>query len=436
MPAVLAVLRAVDAHKYTGYNAPRLLLIAPPQSYRIAAFLSASEKLGVEVQIASNGEHSLVAEVAMGLHIDTNNHEASLKTIEAAAKGQPYAAIIATEDHTVALAAAAANRLGLPGNPPHAAAISQRKDLARSCLQQAGVTVPRHRVIDLNLDLTRQIKGFPLPCVLKPLALSASRGVIRADSVNEFRQACRRIEAIITDQANPIERHTLLVEQYIPGIEIALEGILDNGKLSLLALFDKPDPLEGPFFEESYYVTPSRLAPHSQRLALQRVQQACRAYGLVMGPVHAELRIHDGEVWILEVAARSIGGECARLLDNCFNHSLEEVIIAQALGNPVNLISRQSSAGVLMIPTPKTGILRRVEGVLAALQVPHVEDVRIVVREGHELVGLPEGSGYLGFVFARAEDPETVESTLRAAHACLNIVVGPLWKIQGQPHLG
>lgn len=415
-------------------NPPRLLLIAPPQSYRIAAFLSAAKKLGVEVQIASNGEHSLVAAVAMGLHIDTNNHEASLKTIEAAAKERPYAAIIATEDHTVALAAAAANRLGLPSNPPHAAAISQRKDLSRGCLQHTGVPVPKHRVIDLTRDLAHQIDGFPMPCVVKPLSLSASRGVIRANSVHEFRQACRRIGDIIADQVNPIERHTLLVEQYIPGIEIALEGILDNGKLSLLALFDKPDPLEGPFFEESYYITPSRLEPHLQKLAVQRVQQACRAYGLVMGPIHAELRIHDGEAWILEVAARSIGGECSRLLDNCFNHSLEEIIIAQALGNPVNLQSRQSGAGVLMIPTPKTGILRRVEGVAAALQVPHVEDVRIVIREGHELVILPEGSAYLGFIFAQAEDPETVESALRAAHACLNIVVGPLWKIQGQPH--
>ena len=205
--------------------------------------------------------------------------------------------------------------------------------------------------------------------------------------------------------------------------------MLHHGELRVLALFDKPDPLEGPFFEETYYITPSRLDAGTQALIRQRVAQACAAYGLVTGPVHAELRLHDGEAWILEVAARTIGGQCARLLRFGTGHGLEEQVIAEALGQALTPNADNGAAGVLMIPIPRAGILRRVEGLLAAQRMPYIEDIEISVREAYELVPLPEGASYLGFIFARAPTPELAEQALREAHACLNIVVAPVWKV-------
>ncbi len=234
-----------------------------------------------------------------------------------------------------------------------------------------------------------------------------------------------RLEAIVAEALVPDEREQLLVESFIPGEEIAIEGLLSAGRLHVLAVFDKPEPLDGPFFEESYYVTPSRLPKALLDRATRRLAEACAAYGLREGPVHAELRLHDGEAWIVEVAARTIGGDCARLLSFGTGRSLEELVLRHALGWPLALDRPAGAAGVLMIPTPAAGTLRRVEGVLAARQVPGIEDLMISIREGYELTPLPEGGAYLGFMFAHADTPAEVETALREAHACLNVVIAP-----------
>jgi biotin carboxylase len=279
--------------------------------------------------------------------------------------------------------------------------------------------------------LAPQLAGLAYPCVVKPIALSGSRGVIRADSPAELLAACERVRAILGEVDDPEERSRLLVEGFVPGPELALEGLLHDGGLRVLALFDKPDPLDGPFFEETYYVTPSRRGAATQALIARRVQEACRAFGLTQGPVHAEVRLWGGDAWVLEVAARTIGGQCARLLRFGTGRGLEELVLAQAAGLPLEVAEPDQAAGVLMIPTPVRGLLRRVEGVLAALRVPLVEDVEISVREGYPLVPLPEGSTYLGFVFARGPTPEQVERALREAHACLRVVTAPLLALGG-----
>ena len=407
----------------------RVLLIAPHSSYRITPFLNAARQLGADVLIASQGEHSLVSAIAAGLRIDLQDHDAALQLILAAAQQQPFSAVIGTDDSTVELASRVAAALGLAHNPPHSACVTRRKDLARAELQRAGVPVPWHQCVDLTQPFESQCQDVPFPCVAKPLALSASRGVIRADNTDELKVACERIREIIANEETIEERTLVLVEQYIPGREVALEGLLHDGTLQVLALFDKPDPLEGPYFEETYYITPSRFEQSMQALARTRVAQACAAYGLRTGPVHAELRIHEGEAWVLEVAARTIGGQCARLLRFGTGYGLEEQVIAQALGQPLTPNTENGAAGVLMIPIPSGGVLRRVEGMLTAQRVLYIEDIEISVREGYELVPLPEGASYLGFIFARAPTPELAEQALREAHACLNIVVAPVWKV-------
>lgn len=400
------------------------MLVAPASSYRVVPYLNAARDLGLEPVVVSQGEHSLVDAVAGGIQIDLSDPVRAVDRVRAACAGQRPAAVLATDDATVAVAAHIARDLGLAHNPPEAARLSRRKDLARARLAESGLPVPRFRVLDLAQPLAPQLEGVPFPCVVKPVALSGSRGVIRADDPEQLRLACGRAAAIAAQESESAGR--LLLEAFIPGPEIALEGMLDHGRLQVLTLFDKPDPLDGPFFEETYYVSPSRLDGALRQRAAERVAQACAAYGLRHGPVHAELRLCQGEAWVLEIAARTIGGQCARVLHYGAGRSLEELVLAQAVGLPLPQVRLQSAAGVLMIPTPAPGILRRVEGVLAAARVPGVEEVEISVREGYELIPLPEGSSYLGFVFARGETPAQVERALRTAHGHLRIVTAPV----------
>ncbi len=413
-------------------RAPRVLLVTPPHSYRVAAYVQAAHALDCEILVASEGEYSLVAEIAQGMHLDLSSEQAFRRlVVEGRTRG--FSAVVATDDAVVELAGQVARALGLRHNSPHSARISRRKDLARQALAHAHVDVPAFRCLDLNRPLQEQAPDIGYPCVVKPLSLSGSRGVIRANDREMLVAACERIRPIIADLVDPIERTHVLVEDFMPGREVALEGLLDGGHLTVLALFDKPDPLDGPFFEETYYVMPSRLGRGLQHRIRQRVVEACRAYGLREGPVHAELRVHDGDARVVEVAARTIGGQCARLLKFGTGRTLEELVIAQATGQSLPLAPSEDAAGVLMIPIPRAGILRRVEGVLAATRVPHVEDVEISIREGYELVPLPEGSSYLGFIFARASSSELVEEALRQAHAQLNIVTAPIWKLAPGP---
>jgi biotin carboxylase len=294
------------------------------------------------------------------------------------------------------------------------------------------VPVPDFRVIDLAAPVGPQLEGFPLPAVIKPLALSASRGVIRADTPVDLLAACARTQAILAaDPADDAWLNThLLLESFVPGPEVALEGLLQGGVLQVLAIFDKPDPLEGPYFEETYYITPSRHAAAVQQQIVASVRAACDGLGLREGPVHAELRIGPAGCVILEVASRTIGGECARLLGLGTGHSLEELVIAHATGRPLEVVPQAGGAGVLMIPIPAAGILRRIEGISAARAVPYIEDILINIRDGYELVPLPEGSSYLGFMFAAAPTPAQAEAALRAAHAQLTIVTAPLLRLE------
>lgn len=386
--------------------------------------------MGLEVLIGSRGEHSLTTEVNQGLHIDLDDHDAALAAILEEARSRPFAGIIGSDDSTVELAAHAASSLGLPHNSPDAARISRRKDLARAHLMLAGCPVPIHCLVDISKPLDRQMAGLPWPCVIKPLNMSASRGVIRADNEQEFIAACRRIRGIIAESADEFERNHVLVEDYIDGVEIAYEGYLHQGVLHSLAVFDKPDPLVGPFFEETIYVTPSRLEADTLKLIKQRVQQACDAYGLTTGPVHAELRVNTSDAWILELASRTIGGDCARTLDSGTDRSLEQLTVSLATGEPVRPPDIEQSRGVMMIPIRQAGLLRRVEGILAAQKVAHIDKIDIVISEGHELVPLPEGNQYLGFIFAKADTPEAVTAALREAHEKLNFVTAPVFRLE------
>jgi biotin carboxylase len=409
-------------------NKPCFLLIAQPHSYRIAPYIKAAQRMGLEVLIASRGEHSLVSEINAGLHIDLDDMEGALKIILKHAETKFFTGVMGSDDSTVELAAKVAEKLNLPHNPPEAAKLTRRKDLARAHLALTGCPVPLHCLIDLRKPLQKQMAGLPWPCVIKPLNLSASKGVIRANNEDEFIKACDRIKNIIEDAKDSFERHYVLIEEYIDGIEVAFEGYLHKGKLHSLILFDKPDPLIGPYFEETIYVTPSGLDDATQQKITQRVNQACQAYGLVTGPVHAELRIDDKDAWILEVASRTIGGDCARSLDQGSEFNLEELAVSLSIGRPLKMISPKGARGVMMMPVKQAGILRRVEGLPAAGKVPFIEKVDIIIREGNELVALPEGNQYPGYIFSKAETRQQVIDALNQSYNELNFVMAPAIK--------
>jgi len=414
-------------------NKPGILLVAPPDSYRVAPYIAAARQLDVAITIASRGEHSLVNEIAEGIHINLGEPHEAVKTIISSAEQYNIKGIVAADDKVTEIVALAASSLGLPHNPPDAVHLTRWKHKARTHLRNAGLPVPDHWVVSLTDIQQHKIPDINFPCVVKPVNLSASRGVIRCDNIVELIAAVEKISAIIATLDEPEARNLVLIEKFISGNEYAIEAILQDGKLIPIAVFDKPDPLQGPYFEETYYVTPSQLSFDSQRNILEIIEKACAAYGLVTGPVHAEVRLDGNDVYIIEIAARTIGGECARLVEFASNRSLESIVIEYAMGNNTGTISLESAAGVMMIPTPRSGVLRRVEGVLEAQKIKNIKAVNISIREGHELIALPEGASYLGFIFATANSPKAVESALRDAFEKLNIVINPLWKIGGHP---
>jgi hypothetical protein len=267
-------------------------------------------------------------------------------------------------------------------------------------------------------------EGVSYPCVAKPVTLSASRGVIRANNHQELVTALVRISKIIESEGSEHPR-VVLIEEYIPGAEYAVEGLLNAGDWRTIAIFGKPDPLEGPFFEETIYITPPDLGPGIEQKITDAVRAACAAYGLDHGPVHAECRINEDGVWLIELAPRTIGGKCSRIFQSGVGQALEDIVILNALGRSPLVKSPVGVMGVMMIPVPRPGILRRVEGIEAARCVDHINEIEIDIKPGQQLMPWPEGSSYPGFIFARGSSQHLVTEALRMAHRKLRFVIAP-----------
>ena len=418
----------------------RILLLVPTTTYRIGDFLSSAARLGIEVTVGSDQQHVLEEFSDSGtLTVDFDNTELGQSQIIDFSRQYPLQAIVGIDDETTLIAAMSAQALGLRGNDPDAVEATRNKYQFRTRLANCGLNAPQFSLVAFDDDFTEDdfigddpfntAGQFSYPVVLKPLALSASRGVIRADTPEEFKAAFKRIKLIIRQSEISAElAGHILVENYIPGIEVALEGILENGNLRLLALFDKPDPLIGPYFEETIYVTPSRLSVQTQDEIIATVANAVSHLGLREGAIHAELRINDDGVWPIEVATRSIGGNCARALRFGLSGNLEDVILRSATRaddeeKPAITVPKNSAAGVMMIPIPMAGRLCQVDGIDAARAVAGIEDVTINIPLGQTLVPVPKGNKYLGFIFARSKTPEDVEANLRKAHALLRFSI-------------
>jgi biotin carboxylase len=398
---------------------PRILLLLPTATYRAADFVTAAARLGVDVVVGSEHRQALAGPMGdRAVVVPLAGGDAALDAIAALHDRTPLDAVLAVDDQGVVVAAAAARRLGLRHNPPNAVAATRDKAAMRERLAAASLPQPAYRIVAHGADIASAATQVGYPCVVKPVSRSASQGVIRVDDAIQAAAAGIRIRAIVGDGPEP-----LLVERFVPGAEVAVEGLLLGGRLEVLAVFDKPDPMDGPFFEETIYVTPSR-QPASVLADLEAtVARAAAALGLREGPVHAELRIGTaGALMILELAARSIGGLCARALRFGAGVSLEEVIIRHALGLGLDGLARETQAsGVMMLPIRSAGVLDRVSGQERALAIDGVVGVEISIASGRPVVPLPEGDRYLGFVFARGPTAQDLEDALRRAEACLEV---------------
>jgi biotin carboxylase len=425
------------------------MILATTTGYQTRSFGEAAERLGVELVFATDRCHMLEDPWQDdAIPIRFYDEPRAVDAIVAAARARRIDGILVVGDRPTVIAARVAQALGHPGNPPEAAAIARDKLRTRECFRDSGLPVPwflptrlRSSDSDASFGDARQApaaspRPATFPCVVKPLVLSGSRGVMRADDAQSLDAAIERLRALLNSPEIRAERdeahESLLIEGFIPGREFAVEGLLHHGVLHTVAIFDKPDPLDGPFFEETIYVTPSSVPPGVQQAIVKAVEGAVRAIGLHHGPIHAECRVHPvasselPEVFVLEVAARPIGGLCARAIRFANGEPLEEMLLRHALGESPDAWRRERSAsGVMMIPIPRRGIFRGVDGVDEATRVRHVDDVRITAKQGQLLLPLPEGASYLGFIFARADRPADVEGALRAAHAELRFAIDP-----------
>lgn len=409
---------------------PRLLLFTAKLGYQTRSFDAAARKLGVDLVFVTDRCHQLDdpwGDRAIPVHFETP--DAAAYAVLETVRAQKVDAVLALGDRPAVAAAYVARGLGIPHDHPASVEACRSKLRMREVFREAGLRVPWFRAVSVIPNPEPSLLGTTYPCVAKPLSLSASQGVLRANSREEFIAAVERIRRLLESPEIRATREPnldqILVEGYIPGREVAVEGLLTDGKLRILAIFDKPDPLEGPYFEETIYVTPSRLSASQQREIERCAVDSIRALGLSHGPVHAEFRINEEGVWPLEVAPRPIGGLCARALRFAPNDAsetigLEELLLRHAVGfSGADWPRELAASGVMMIPVPRSGVFERIEGEDAARSVPGITSLEITARLHDYIAAWPEGSSYLGFLFATANTAAEVEEAIRAAHAKL-----------------
>ena len=414
----------------------RVLLLATTTGYQIRSFGEAADRLGVRLTFASDRCDRLDdpwwdGAIPVRFHDIPSSVEAVVTSFRGQTTDERVDGVIAVGDGPTVMGAHVAAALGLRGNPPAATETSRNKLAARRAFASAGLLTPRFEVVSLS-EASSPRTSLPYPVVIKPLALSGSQGVIRADDDESFARAIDRVSRLLRTTDIAIERERahayVLIETFIPGKEYAVEGVLTDGDFQVFTIFDKPDPLDGPFFEETIYVTPSRASADTQHAIVDAIAQAIRILGLRHGPVHAECRVNDRGIYVLEVAARPIGGLCSKAIrfsgpDGSLA-TLEEVLLRHALGEPIDGHRRINRAtGVMMIPIPRRGVYRGVSGVETARRIAGIDDVIITAKPDTTLVPLPEGRSYLGFIFATGDAPASVEEALRSAHDSLEFTI-------------
>ena len=397
---------------------PTALVVLPSTTYRAADFIRAAEGLGVDLIVAS--EHPPPFDMGdRYLQIDCADAHDAADAIVRLGDSVSIDGVVAADDAGVLVAALSATKLGLRSNTPEAAAATRDKGRQRALMEAAEVPQPRFRVIGPGEDPRPAGDEVGYPLVVKPLDRAAGQGVIRVDRAEDLASVVKRVDGIVGPSV------PLLVEEYMGGAEVALEGIVREGDLTTLALFDKPDSVEGPYFPETLLITPSRLEASVQAECQRVAVAALQSIGISHGSVHVEMKVEGGSVRVIEIAARSIGGLCSKSLNfGLMGTTLETLILRNAIGlDKPELRREEIASGVLMIPIPTAGTFVEIRGVESLAHIEHVTAVDITTQAGSRVEPPPEGDRYLGFVFARAQTPETVEKALREAMRAIEVVI-------------
>jgi biotin carboxylase len=419
---------------------PRILLFSTTTGYQLRSFNDAAARLGVDLVFATDRCHALDDPWQdAALPVRFHDEAGSLELVVSAAREQPFDGIVVVGDRPTLLAARAAQALGLPGNPAEAVLAASSKLGSRERFARAGLAAPWFLVVPEGISAEAAARDARLhyPCVVKPTSLSGSRGVIRADTPEQCAAAIQRIRRLLGRPSIRELRHPdgeqIIVEGFIEGREYAIEGVMSEGRVRALAIFDKPDPLDGPFFEETIFVTPASPGEAEQQAIVSTVQQGATALGLRHGAIHAECRVKGARVVMLEIAPRPIGGLCSRVLrlvptggTRDDRITLEELLLRHALGEDLAGWEREpDAAAVMMIPIPRLGVFKAVEGEEASRATAYVEEVRVTAKRDQLLEPLPEAGSYLGFIFARATLPKEAEQAVREAHSHLSFAIDP-----------
>jgi biotin carboxylase len=403
----------------------RVLLLIPAQTYRAGDFMAAAQRMGLAVVVGSDGAVPLGGQPV--LHADPRDPERSAARL--VARAGPVDAVVAVDTPMLPLAAAMAARIGLPHNPIEAVMAAADKAAQRRRWADAGIRQPAFQIVPAGAGddaMARAAAGAGFPCVVKAVSLSGSRGVLRADDEAGVVAAAARIRGVLARAGRPAHE-PLIIEEYLSGPEISVDGLLTGGSLAVTAVFDKPDTPAGPTFEETLLVTPSRLPEPVLAAALVTAGRAALALGLRHGPIHAELRIDARRgrqaPAMLELAARSIGGLCARALRFTGGVSLEEMVLANALGHRPPTPHPGRPSGVLMLHAEQAGTLQAVDGKAEAAAIPGITGLTITAPVGQRVHPLPEGDRYLGFIFAEADTAQDSAAALRAARSQLRLTI-------------
>ena len=406
-----------------------VILIIPSASYRTGPFMNAIKKLDLKVLVISDKSQVFSGKYPDNLIIINFNHWKD-KSVEISkwAKNNGLKAVIGVDEESIVLAANLSNFLNVDHNSIESVLLTKNKYLMRTELIKTGLCSPWFKIFSIYESSNKIINEISFPCVIKPTFLSGSRGVMRVNTKKELSEGIKTLNELLSldelRKRGGKQSDYIMIEEYIPGKEVAIEGIVSEGKLTMLAIFDKPELLEGPTFEETIIVTPSVLTKKIQYSLLETLQVVVKALGIVKGPVHAEARINRNGNYILECASRSIGGLCSKVLEFQGGISLEELILRSYLGRNIEKSKLIGNArGVMMMPTEKKGILKEIGGVKDALVVKGVTDLQITVKPGEKLQPLPKGDRYLGFIFAGGNNQEFVINALKNAWSKIEIVL-------------
>ena len=390
----------------------KLLLVIPENSYKSNDFVTSAEKLDLDFLVITDSQQ------VFGQFSDTviiHGFDEELEN-DVKEKLQDVTHILPVDHSALKFSAYLVDLLKAKGNNTKSINTAMNKFESRNIFNSISEIKIQNAIVNKIEDIEIFINENGTS-VLKPIYGTASKSVIKVESFQENKAEVEKLMQDCSDQ-------DLIIEEFVDGSEYALEGNLINSELNKIVIFDKPINYKEPYFEESIYIAPTEIPDKTQKEIVNLIGKACKKLGLENGPVHVEFKIHNKEIFIIEINPRMIGGLCSRCLSfGLFKTSLEEIALHAFLNNELKSIDLLSNfVGVLMIPTPISGKFISINK-NELESIPNVSGVEITVSENSNLLEPPFGDKYLGFVFSQGDSKEKVMESLTLALDLANPII-------------